>query len=90
MTASATPPARAEEVSPPTPPADRLPDFVVAVNYDAGETIGWPAFTEVTLAGRVDLPADVDNDENGGPLWLRRGLRRPWADIWQTEVRHAG
>ncbi|MEU9510170.1 glycosyltransferase family 39 protein [Micromonospora sp. NPDC048170] len=153
----------------PTLPADRLPDFVVAVNYDAGETIGWPAFadslaavhrqlpadeqaraviltgnygeagavarygparglpaaysghnsmadfgrppdgadvaiavgwqrpdrlrawfTEVTLAGRVDQRVDVDNDENGGPIWLCRGLRRPWTDIWETEVRHAG
>ncbi|MEV6693742.1 glycosyltransferase family 39 protein [Micromonospora sp. NPDC051196] len=153
----------------PTLPVDRLPGFVVAVNYDTGETIGWPAFTdslaavyrrlpadeqaraviltgnygeagavarygpqrglpaaysghnsmadfgrppedadvviavgwqqphqlrtwftEVTLAGRVDQRVTVDNDENGGPIWLCRGLRRPWADIWATEVRHSG
>ncbi|TCC00294.1 hypothetical protein E0H26_00900 [Micromonospora zingiberis] len=153
----------------PTLPADRLPGFVVAVNYDAGETIGWPAFTDslavvhrqlpadeqnraviltgnygeagavarygpqrglpaaysghnsmadfgrppagadvviavgwqrpdqlrtwftdVTLAGRVDQRVSVDNDENGGPIWLCRGLRRPWAEIWATEVRHTG
>ncbi|RIV37375.1 ArnT family glycosyltransferase [Micromonospora radicis] len=153
----------------PTLPADRLPGFVVAVNYDAGETIGWPAFadslaavhrdlpadeqaravilaanygqagavarygprrglppaysghnsmadfgrppadadvviavgwpqpdrlrswfTEVTPAGRVDQRVEVDNDENGGPIWLCRGLRRPWAEIWDTEVRHTG
>ncbi|WP_239098563.1 ArnT family glycosyltransferase [Micromonospora qiuiae] len=150
-------------------PAERLPGFVVAVNYDAGETIGWPAFadslaavhrelpaeeqaraviltanygeagavarygpqrglpaaysghnsmadfgrpphdadvviavgwsrpdqlrawfTDVTLAGRVDQQVAVENDENGGPIWLCRGLRRPWADIWHTEVRHTG
>ncbi|GAA0364736.1 glycosyltransferase family 39 protein [Micromonospora gifhornensis] len=153
----------------PALPVDRLPGFVVAVNYDTGETIGWPAFvdslaavhhrlpadeqaraviltgnygeagavarygpqrglpaaysghnsmadfgrppddadvviavgwqqphqlrtwfTEVTLAGRVDQRVAVDNDENGGPIWLCRGLRRPWADIWATEVRHSG
>ncbi|MEV0609027.1 glycosyltransferase family 39 protein [Polymorphospora rubra] len=153
----------------PTLPADRLPGFVVDVNYDAGETIGWPAFTDslaavhqalpaeqrqraviltanygeagavarygparglppaysghnsmadfgrppadadvliavgwdrpdqlqrwftdVSLAGRVDQRVEVDNDENGGPIWLCVGLRRPWADIWQAEVRHAG
>ncbi|WP_407663333.1 ArnT family glycosyltransferase [Micromonospora musae] len=153
----------------PTLPADRLPGFVTAVNYDAGETIGWPEFadsvaavhralpdpqrqraviltanygeagaiarygpsrglppaysghnsmadfgrpptdadvviavgwerpdrlrawfTNVTLAGRVDQRVDVDNDENGGPIWLCTGLRRPWAQIWETEVRHAG
>ncbi len=153
----------------PTLPPDRLPGFVVAVNYDAGETIGWPAFADslaavhralpdgerqraviltgnygeagavarygpqrglpaaysghnsmadfgrppdtadvvvavgwqrpeplrawfadVTLAGRVDQRVDVDNDENGGPIWVCRGLKRPWAQIWDTEVRHAG
>ncbi|MTK02151.1 glycosyltransferase family 39 protein [Micromonospora sp. CP22] len=153
----------------PVLPPDGLPDFVVAINYDAGETIGWPAFTDslaavhralpeperdraviltgnygeagavarfgarrglpaaysghnsmadfgrppddadvviavgfarpdrlrswftdVTLAGRVDLGVTVDNDENGGPIWVCRGLRRPWADIWDTEVRHTG
>ncbi|MEU5940982.1 glycosyltransferase family 39 protein [Micromonospora sp. NPDC047548] len=153
----------------PTLPADRLPGFVVEVNYDAGETIGWPAFADslaavhralppeqrdraviltgnygeagavarygparglpraysghnsmagfgrppadadvvvavgwdrpdqlrgwfqqVTLAGRVDQAVDVDNDENGGPIWLCQGLRRPWDQIWDQEVRHAG
>ncbi|MFU8851764.1 glycosyltransferase family 39 protein [Micromonospora sp. SL1-18] len=153
----------------PVLPADRLPGFVVDVNYDAGETIGWPAFTdslaavhrglppeqrqraviltgnygeagavarygpqrglpraysghnsmvafgrppegadvviavgwahpdqlrgwftEVTEAGRIDQRVDVDNDENGLPIFVCRGLRRPWAQIWETEVRHAG
>ncbi|MCW3818220.1 glycosyltransferase family 39 protein [Micromonospora sp. DR5-3] len=153
----------------PTLPADRLPGFVVDVNYDAGETIGWPAFadslaavhrglppeqrtrvviltanygeagavarygpqrglpraysghnsmagfgrppedadvviavgwarpdqlrrwfTEVTETGRIDQRVDVDNDENGLPVYVCRGLRRPWSQIWDTEVRHAG
>lgn len=153
----------------PVLPADRLPGFVVDVNYDAGETIGWPAFAdsvatvhrglprqersrtviltgnygeagalarygpahdlpraysghnsmvdfgrppadadvvivvgwersaplnawfdECALAGRVDQRVEVDNDENGGPIFVCRGLRRPWAQIWDTEVRHAG
>ncbi|MFE9692228.1 ArnT family glycosyltransferase [Micromonospora sp. NPDC005806] len=152
----------------PTLPADRLPGFVVDVNYDAGETIGWPAFadsiaavhrglppadraravvltgnygeagalarygpardlpraysghnsvagfgrpaddadvviavgwarpdqlrtwfTEVTEAGRVDQRVDVDNDENGMPIFVCRGMPRPWSQIWDTEVRHA-
>ncbi|MEU0549728.1 glycosyltransferase family 39 protein [Micromonospora sp. NPDC005979] len=153
----------------PVLPADRLPAFVVDVNYDAGETIGWPAFADslatvhrglpeseraravvltanygeagavarygparglpraysghnsmldfgrppadadvviavgwerpdvlngwfeqCVLAGRVDQRVEVANDENGGPIHVCRGLRRPWAEIWDTEVRRAG
>ncbi|MGC4814371.1 ArnT family glycosyltransferase [Micromonospora sp. DT228] len=153
----------------PVLPAERLPGFVVDVNYDAGETIGWPAFAdsvaavhrglppeerpraviltsnygeagalarygpvrelpqaysghnsmvdfgqppagadvviavgwerpepltawfdECTLAGRVDQRVEVDNDENDGPIHVCRGLRRPWAQIWDSEVRHTG
>ncbi|MCX5064986.1 glycosyltransferase family 39 protein [Micromonospora lupini] len=153
----------------PVLPAERLPAFVVDVNYDAGETIGWPAFADsvaavhrglppqeraraviltgnygeagalarygparglpraysghnsmidfgrppaeadvvvavgwerpdalnawfddCVLAGRVDQRVEVDNDENGGPIFVCRGLRRPWAQIWDTEVRRAG
>ncbi|MGQ5262610.1 glycosyltransferase family 39 protein [Micromonospora sp. ZYX-F-536] len=153
----------------PVLPADRLPGFVLDVNYDAGETIGWPAFAdsvaavhrglppeersraviltgnygeagalarygpardlpraysghnsmvdfgrppesadvvivvgwersdpltawfhECAPAGRVDQRVEVDNDENGGPIFVCRELRRPWAQIWDTEVRHTG
>jgi hypothetical protein len=38
----------------------------------------------------VDQRVDVDNDENAGPIFVCRGLRRPWSQIWDTEVRHAG
>ncbi|MGW3897514.1 glycosyltransferase family 39 protein [Micromonospora profundi] len=153
----------------PVLPTERLPAFVVDVNYDAGETIGWPAFADslaavhrglppeeraraviltgnygeagavarygparglpvaysghnsmadfgrppagadvviavgwerpdpltawfdaCALAGRVDQRVEVDNDENGGPIYVCRGLRRPWAQIWDTEVRRTG
>ncbi|MEH1168481.1 glycosyltransferase family 39 protein [Micromonospora sp. CPCC 205539] len=153
----------------PVLPAERLPGFVVDVNYDAGETIGWPAFADsvatvhralppaqraraviltgnygeagalarygparglpraysghnsmvdfgrppadadvvivvgwqraeplaswfdgCTMAGLVDQRVEVANDENGGPIFVCQGLRRPWAQIWDTEVRHAG
>ena len=153
----------------PTLPADRLPAAVVAINYDAGETIGWPAFTDsiaavyrglpadqrdraviltnnygeagalsyygpsrnlpsvysghnsmadfgspppgkdvvvavgwddsaelrtwftdVRRAGTVDERVDVDNDENGGPIWVCIGLRQPWSTLWNADIRRTG
>ncbi|WP_217698518.1 ArnT family glycosyltransferase [Streptacidiphilus griseoplanus] len=44
-------------ISLPVIPADRLPGFVVVVNYDDGETIGWPAFTDSIAAVYRSLPA---------------------------------
>jgi hypothetical protein len=131
-------------------PASSVPDALIAVNYDAGETIGWPAmvrsvervtppgavvvtsnygeagaisrygsvpvysghmsvadfgrppesadvavvvgfeepaylrrfFGSVQRAGSVDVGADVDNDENGAPIWLCRDPREPWSSLW--------
>jgi hypothetical protein len=42
----------------PTLPPERLPPFVVALNYDAGETIGWPAFADSLAGVYRGLPAD--------------------------------
>ena len=131
-------------------PASSVPDALVAVNYDAGETIGWPAMVEsvervtppgavvvtsnygeagaisrygsvpvysghmsvadfrrppesadvavvvgyeepgylrrffgsVERAGSVDVGVDVDNEENGAPIWLCRDPLEPWSSIW--------
>ncbi len=38
-------------------PVDRVPAFVVEANYDAGETIGWPAFADSLAAVHRSLPA---------------------------------
>ena len=63
----------------------------------AAQTPGWERpdrlrdwFFEVTLAGTVDQRVEVDNDENAGSIWVCRSLRRPWAEIWDAEVRHCG
>ncbi|SHN46888.1 glycosyltransferase family 39 protein [Cryptosporangium aurantiacum] len=131
-------------------PASSLPDAVVAINYDAGETIGWPAmvasvervtppgavvltsnygeagaiarygtvpvysghmsvadfgtppesadvvvavgiedpaylrrfFGSVERVGSVDVGVDVDNEENGAPLYLCRDPVDSWASLW--------
>jgi 4-amino-4-deoxy-L-arabinose transferase-like glycosyltransferase len=145
-------------------PPDGLPDAIVAVNYDAGETIGWPEFAdslarvqrslptepdraiiltanygeagavvrygperglpraysghnsmarfgpppnradvviavgyreatlrrlfaEVEPAGRIDLNNDIDNDENGGRIWVCGAPREPWPQLWDR-IRH--
>ena len=125
-------------------------DLVIPANYDAGETIGWPAavasiervtppgavvvtsnygeagaisrygevpvysghmsvadfgrppesasaaifvgyedpaylrrfFGSVERAGAVDVGVDVDNEENGAPIWLCRDPREPWSTLW--------
>jgi hypothetical protein len=145
----------------PVLPPDRLPDAILAANYDAGETIGWPAFADsvasvhrslppdeqaraviltrnygeagalarygasrdlpraysghnsmadfgmppagadvvvvvgfnerrldelfssVRKAGQVDLGIDIDNDENGIPLWVCREPRASWPRLWE-------
>ncbi len=145
----------------PVLPPDELPDVILAVNYDAGETIGWPEFansvasvyrslppeeqaraviltrnygeagalakygpsrdlphaysghnsmadfgappasadvvvavgfnerrlgelfSSVQRAGEVDLGIDIDNDENGAPLWICRDPRAPWPQLWE-------
>jgi 4-amino-4-deoxy-L-arabinose transferase-like glycosyltransferase len=153
----------------PVLPANDLPDFVVAANYDAGETIGWPEFVdsvarvyntlpddekkrtviltanygeagaiarygasralpkaysghnsmadfavppdsadvviavgferpvglqrlfkEVERAGHVDLGSSIDNDENNDPIFIASGMVKPWSEIWDDEIRHAG
>jgi 4-amino-4-deoxy-L-arabinose transferase-like glycosyltransferase len=149
----------------PVYPVDGVPGFVVDVNYDAGETIGWPAFAnslaavhrrlppderaraviltrnygeagavarygperglpraysghnsvadfgvppdgadvviavgyqepglrelfaEVTPAGQIDLRNDVDNEENGAPIWVCRRPLAPWSTAWDARVR---
>lgn len=61
---------------------------MIAVGWSRPDRLrAW--FTEVTEAGRVDQRVDVDNEENGGPIFVARGPRRPWSHIWDSEVRHA-
>ncbi|GAA3781542.1 ArnT family glycosyltransferase [Micromonospora maritima] len=63
-------------------------DVVIAVGWSRPDRLrAW--FTEVTEAGRVDQRVDVDNEENGGPIFVARGPRPPWSQIWDREVRHA-
>jgi hypothetical protein len=42
---------------------------------------------EVTQKAKVDNGYDLDNDEQGTPVYVCRGLKRPWSQIW-PELRH--
>jgi len=59
-----------------------------------GFSTAWPPNFRIVGTSADNLDADLDlngvNDENGGPILVCRGLRRPWAQIWDTEVRHTG
>ncbi|MGB8652232.1 MAG: hypothetical protein WCD35_16405 [Mycobacteriales bacterium] len=47
------------------------------------------AFVEVRPAGRLHNIDGIDNDEQGRPLFVCTGPRRPWAQLW-PELVHYG
>jgi 4-amino-4-deoxy-L-arabinose transferase-like glycosyltransferase len=44
-------------------------------------------FTGCVRSARIDNGVEVDNEEQGGPVWTCRAPARPWADLW-PELRH--
>ncbi|WP_433658285.1 ArnT family glycosyltransferase [Nocardia sp. CA-128927] len=47
------------------------------------------AFTDIQPAGRIDNTRDIDNDEQGAPLFICRNLRAPWSELW-PQAKHLG
>ncbi|WP_219462999.1 glycosyltransferase family 39 protein, partial [Nonomuraea rhizosphaerae] len=39
-------------------------------------------WSDVTLATRVDNGVGLDNIEQGAPIWVCRGQRAPWSELW--------
>jgi hypothetical protein len=39
-------------------------------------------FRDVRRAGTVDNGVGVDNEEQGGPIWVCRDPVAPWAQLW--------
>ena len=66
------------------PPPNR-PGAVVVIGLDLDKVTH--SFTACRLALHVDNRAGVDNDELGTPIYLCRGTRRPWSQIWR-DLRH--
>lgn len=68
------------------PPRDDA-GAVVAVGLDRAFLSRW--FSSVRLATRLDNHLDVDDDEQGEPVFVCRGLRGSWATVW-PHFRHLG
>lgn len=68
---------------PPPPGADQ----VIAVGYDESDLRTW--FGEVRRVGTIDNAVDLDNDEQGQPIWRCQELRQSWSELW-PEMRRLG
>ena len=66
------------------PPADATTVIVVGF-WDARYLA--PYFDEYEQAATIGNAAGVDNDEDGLPIWVGRGLARPWEQMWR-EFQH--
>jgi 4-amino-4-deoxy-L-arabinose transferase-like glycosyltransferase len=61
----------------PPPPSATL---VVAIGFDRDRLT--PYFGSVRLATKLNNHLDVDNDEQGAPVWMCSGLKASWSATW--------
>ncbi|WP_106401690.1 ArnT family glycosyltransferase [Actinocorallia populi] len=61
------------------PPDTADPVIFVGAESAAGLLRFW---TDVTAAGRVDNGVGLDNEEQGQTIWICRGPRSPWPELW--------
>lgn len=69
------------------PPSDRSAVTLFFGARSAGELRRH--WREVEPAARIDNGYGVDNEEQGAQVWICRGLRKPWPEIWPA-FRHLG
>ena len=55
---------------------------VIVVGYQQASDLLAQRFRSVTLARRLDNGHGVDNEEQGQPVWVCRGLRGSWPNTW--------
>ncbi len=67
------------------PPDSKTGPVVVIGGWTSGELGAYCA--EVTPKAKVDNGYHVDNDEQGVDVFVCRGLKRPWSQIWPS-LRH--
>ncbi|HTX70176.1 MAG TPA: glycosyltransferase family 39 protein [Thermoleophilia bacterium] len=61
------------------PPDDATTAIVVGFGDKSYLT---PYFATIERAGTIVNRAGVDNDEDGLPIWVARGLKRSWSELW--------
>jgi 4-amino-4-deoxy-L-arabinose transferase-like glycosyltransferase len=59
----------------------------IAIGFDRSALT--PHFGRCALSARVHNADDVDNDEEGQPIWVCTGQRAPWPQIWE-HFKHYG
>jgi 4-amino-4-deoxy-L-arabinose transferase-like glycosyltransferase len=67
------------------PPEDA--GTVIVVGYPEERLTRW--FGRVDLAARVDNGVDLDNEEQGAPIWVATERQATWSEIW-PELRRLG
>jgi len=63
---------------------------VIVVGYADGRAFLQRRFRSVTLAGRLDNGQGIDNEEQGQPVWVCRGLTGTWAASWRDWRHYSG
>jgi 4-amino-4-deoxy-L-arabinose transferase-like glycosyltransferase len=63
---------------------------VIVVGYADGRAFLQRRFRSVTLAARLDNGQGIDNEEQGQPVWVCRGLDGTWAASWRDWRHYSG
>ncbi len=63
---------------------------VIVVGYPHGRAFLQERFRSVALAARFDNGRGVDNEEQGQPIWVCRGLIGTWASTWPGWRHYSG
>jgi hypothetical protein len=45
------------------------------------------SFRGCAIRARIDSEAGIDNEEDGTPIWVCVGPRRPWSELWPDLLR---
>ncbi|MGP4024205.1 ArnT family glycosyltransferase [Actinomadura sp. 3N407] len=64
------------------PPDTGGPAIVVGPETEAGAPYLRRFWTDVRAVSRIDNGVGLDNQEQGKPVWICRGQRAPWPELW--------